>query len=115
MQIGAGLRKLARAEIGGTPRSDPRAYARRSPLAYARAIAGSGVPLQLWWNRTDHVVRAVDQSAPLARRLRRLNPNLPLHTVVGAWPHSADMRPYFMLIPALRKFEWGPVRQVPRP
>ena len=50
-------------------------------------------------------MRAVDQSAPLARRLRRLNPNLPLHTVVGAWPHSADMRPYFMLIPALRKFE----------
>ena len=105
VQIGAGLRKLARAEIGGTPRSDPRAYARRSPLAYARAIARSGVPLQLWWSRTDHVVRAVDQSAPLARRLRRLNPNLPLHTVVGAWPHSADMRPYFMLIPALRKFE----------
>ena len=46
--VGNGLRRLARAEIGGTPRANPRAYAARSPSAYARAIAASGVPLQLW-------------------------------------------------------------------
>jgi pimeloyl-ACP methyl ester carboxylesterase len=102
--LGLGLRRLARDEIGGTPRSAPRAYSRRSPIAYARSLAKSGVPLQLWWSRTDRVVRSADQSVPLARKLRRLNPHAPLHTVVGSWPHSADMRPYFMLIPALKKF-----------
>jgi pimeloyl-ACP methyl ester carboxylesterase len=102
--LGLGLRRLARDEIGGTPRSAPRAYARRSPIAYARALAKSGVPIQLWWSRTDRVVRSADQAVPLARKLRRLNPGAPLHTVVGSWPHSADMRPYFMLIPSLKKF-----------
>jgi hypothetical protein len=102
--LGSGLRRLARREIGGTPASRPRAYARRSPLSYARAIANSGVPLQLWWSRSDRVVRARDQSVPLVRALRRINPDAPLETFVGSWPHSADMRPYFMLIPALRKF-----------
>ena len=102
--LSSGLRELAREEIGGTPRSHPRAYARRSPINYVRAIASSGVPLQLWWSRTDRVVRAADQSVPLARELRRLNPAAPLETVVGSWPHSADMRPFFMLIPALKKF-----------
>lgn len=102
--LGLGLRRLARDEIGGTPRSAPHAYARRSPIAYARSLAKSGVPLQLWWSRTDRVVRSADQSVPLARELRRLNPDAPLHTVAGSWPHSADMRPYFMLIPALKKF-----------
>ncbi|MEN3312095.1 MAG: hypothetical protein V7645_1424 [Actinomycetota bacterium] len=103
--LGFGLRRLAREEIGGTPFNRPRAYARRSPITYARAIASSGVPLQLWWSRTDRVVRSADQSVPLARKLRRLNPVAPLHTVAGSWPHSADMRPYFMLIPALQKFD----------
>jgi hypothetical protein len=102
--LGLGLRRLARDEIGGTPRTAPRAYSRRSPIAYARSLAKSGVPLQLWWSRTDRVVRSADQSVPLVRKLRRLNPHAPLHTVVGSWPHSADMRPYFMLIPALKKF-----------
>jgi pimeloyl-ACP methyl ester carboxylesterase len=108
--IGFGLRRLAREEIGGTPKSLPRAYARRSPITYARAIARSGVPLQLWWSKRDHVVRSQDQSAALARKLRRLNPAAPLHTFVGSWPHSADMRPYFMLIPALKKFDLLPTR-----
>jgi pimeloyl-ACP methyl ester carboxylesterase len=109
--LGFGLRKLAREEIGGTPRSDPRAYARRSPITYARALAKSGVPLQLWWSRNDRVVRSADQSVLLAHKLLRLNPGLPLHTVVGSWPHSADMRPYFMLIPALRKFDLLSIRK----
>jgi hypothetical protein len=103
--IGGGLRAIARAEIGGTPRSHPRAYARRSPITYARAIARSGVPLQLWWSNRDRVVRAGDQAVELARKLRRLNPSAPLETVVGNWAHSDDMRPYYMLIPALKRFE----------
>ena len=103
--IGGGLQAIARAEIGGTPRSHPRAYARRSPITYARAIARSGVPLQLWWSNRDRVVRAGDQAVELARKLRRLNPSVPLETVVGNWAHSDDMRPYYMLIPALKKFE----------
>src|SRR5437870_9668495 len=37
--LGNGLRTLARAEIGGTPWTNPRAYAARSPSAYVRAIA----------------------------------------------------------------------------
>jgi hypothetical protein len=108
--IGSGLRQLARREIGGSPATDLRAYARRSPLSYARAIARSGVPLQLWWSTADRVVRARDQSVPLVRALRRFNPNVQLQTFVGSWPHSADMRPYFMLIPALKKFGLMPVR-----
>jgi pimeloyl-ACP methyl ester carboxylesterase len=103
--IGPGLQRLAREEIGGTPSTHPRAYSRRSPLTYARAIANSGVPLQLWWSRADRVVRARDQSVALVRALRRLNPAAELQTFVGSWPHSADMRPYFMLIPALRRFD----------
>jgi hypothetical protein len=109
--IGSGLRRLAREEIGGTPSTHPRAYARRSPLTYARAIARSGVPLQLWWSRSDRVVSARNQSVALVRALRRLNPATPLQTFVGSWPHSADMRPYFMLIPALRKFDLVGARQ----
>jgi poly(3-hydroxybutyrate) depolymerase len=41
------LRRLAREEIGGTPRQVPEAYAVRSPDHYEVAIARSGVPLQL--------------------------------------------------------------------
>jgi hypothetical protein len=108
--LGRGLRKLARAEIGGTPRSAPRSYARRSPLAYARAIAGAGVPLQLWWSRRDRVVDPRDQSVPFARALRGFHMRASLQTVVGSWPHSADMHPYNMLIPALRRFDLFPSR-----
>jgi hypothetical protein len=103
--IGSGLRKIAREEIGGTPRSNPRAYARRSPIAYARAIARSGVPLQLWWSNRDAVVRASTQALPFARKLQRLRPAADVETYVGSWAHSDDMRPYFMLIPALKKFD----------
>ena len=106
--LGHGLQALARSEIGGTPRSNPRAYELRSPLAYVRAIAASRVPLQLWWSRADRVVAARDQSVPFVRALRRLH--APVYTVVGDWPHAADMRPYYMLIPALRHFGLFPTR-----
>jgi hypothetical protein len=102
--LGGGLQAIAREEIGGTPRSNPRAYAQRSPVTFARAIAKSDVPLQLWWSRKDNVVRAADQSVPFARELRRLNPTAELQTVIGDWAHSDDMHPYYMLLPALKEF-----------
>jgi hypothetical protein len=108
--LGQGLRLKARAEIGGTPSSARRAYARRSPMAYVQPIARSGVPVQLWWSTRDHVVNPRDQSVPFARALRRLHPRAPLHTVVGRWPHSAAMHPYSMLIPALEEFGLFPTR-----
>ena len=108
--LGNGLRIKARAEIGGTPRNAGRAYARRSPMTYARKIARSGVPIQLWWSKRDRVVDPRDQSIPFARALRRLRPRAPLHTVVGRWPHSAAMHPYSRLVPALRVFGLLPTR-----
>jgi len=108
--IGHGLRTLARAEIGGTPRGRPRAYARRSPVTYVRAIAASGVPLQLWWSQADRVVDPRDQSVPFLRALRRVRPSAPIQAEVGSWPHSADMHPYYMLIPALQRFGLYPTR-----
>lgn len=87
------LRRLARAEVGGTPSTAPAAFAERSPITYAAAIAASGVPLQIWWTRTDRiVVHSELQSGLLAARLRALNPDAPLTVVVGAWRHTAVLR-----------------------
>jgi pimeloyl-ACP methyl ester carboxylesterase len=41
---GLWLQQLARIEIGGTPTSNPAAYASRSPIRYAAQIAASGCP-----------------------------------------------------------------------
>jgi poly(3-hydroxybutyrate) depolymerase len=90
---GAAKRKLARREVGGTPSTAAAAYAARSPLTYARAIASSGVPLQIWWTRADRVVvQSRLQSGLLVKRIRKLNPHAPLTEVVGAWRHTAVMR-----------------------
>jgi poly(3-hydroxybutyrate) depolymerase len=87
------LQHLSQIEVGGTPRSDQRGYRLRSPIHYARRIAFSGVPLQVWWSTKDRVV--VDQAAnsgALCTAIRRLNPQAPLMEFVGAWRHSAEMR-----------------------
>jgi poly(3-hydroxybutyrate) depolymerase len=90
---GAAKRKLARREVGGTPSTAAHAYAARSPLDYAQAIASSGVPLQIWWSRTDRVVvQSPLQSGLLVKRIRALNPDAPLKEVVGAWRHTSVMR-----------------------
>lgn len=108
--LGKGLRMKARAEIGGTPRTARRAYARRSPMTYVRKIARSGVPVQLWWSKRDRVVNPRDQSVPFARALRRYGRRATLRTVVGKWPHSAAMHPYSKLVPALTAFGLYPTR-----
>jgi len=56
LRFGGFLQWAAREEVGGTPARDPRAYAKRSPLDDARAIARSGVPLQLWWSTRDREI-----------------------------------------------------------
>jgi poly(3-hydroxybutyrate) depolymerase len=90
---GAAKRKLARREVGGTPSTAAAAYAARSPLTYAREIASSGVPLQIWWTRTDRVVvESPLQSGLLVKRIRQFNPGAPLTEVVGAWRHTAVLR-----------------------
>ncbi|HEX6700231.1 MAG TPA: hypothetical protein VF101_05815 [Gaiellaceae bacterium] len=86
------LRRLARYEIGGPPRADPERYELRSPSDVARAIAFSGVPLELWWSRRDDVVvDEADQSGRLYREIERLNPDAPVREFVGTWAHTAEL------------------------
>ena len=100
---GRSLQELARREVGGVPESVPGAYARRSPINFARAIAFSRVPLQMFWSTADEVV--LDQahnSAALFRRIKELNPDAPVTGVAGSWSHSAGMA--VNLPGALRRF-----------
>jgi poly(3-hydroxybutyrate) depolymerase len=116
LKFGKGLQDLAVDEIGGTPAKDPRAYQIRSPLDWARRIAFSGVPLQIWWSRVDRVV--VDQRAEsgrLYRDIRRLNPLAPVTQVVGTWQHTAEMRAGRRLPLALRQFGLLPSSPRSRP
>jgi dipeptidyl aminopeptidase/acylaminoacyl peptidase len=116
LPLGAALQKLARAEIGGTPASDPRGYARRSPLYYARKIAFSGVPLQIWWSTCDRIVTDErDQSGLLYRLVKRLNPDAPVTDFVGVWAHTTEMKVHGYLPYALSRFNLMPPRPSPPP
>ena len=89
---GVRLQRLARIEIGGTPATAPAAYAARSPIAFVRQLALSGVPLHMWWSLRDRVV--VDQnqeSGRLYRAILRANPEAPVTRWVGRWAHSREM------------------------
>lgn len=93
------LRRLVRVEVGGTPRTDGAAFRLRSPLAQAREIGSSGVPLEIWWSTRDRIV--VDQrrnSGALLDRIRALDPQAPVVGVVGTWKHTAEMW-YFRSLP----------------
>jgi pimeloyl-ACP methyl ester carboxylesterase len=97
------LQELARREVGGVPESYPGAYARRSPINVARAIAFSRVPLQIFWSVADEVVTdQLHHSARLVRRIRELNPSAPVTGMSGNWTHSAGMP--LNLPRALRRF-----------
>jgi len=90
--IGLAKQKLARREIGGTPATVPAKYAARSPLSYARTIAKSCVPVQIWWSKTDEtVLDSAQQSGRMFRTLRRMNPHAPVDEFVGDWPHTEAM------------------------
>jgi len=106
---GRHLQQLARIEFGGTPTTHPGAYAIRSPLYWARQIAFSGVPLQIWWSTQDQVV--VDQaqeSGQLYAEIMRLNPAAPGRAFVGSWAHSMAMRSVALLPIALGGFHLLP-------
>lgn len=99
------LQSAMRREVGGTPAANPKAYAARSPLSLARAIAKSGVPLQIWWSSADKIVTHQEtQSGALFRQLVRLGPTAPLKAYVGRWAHSKEMRASQLLPLALSDF-----------
>jgi poly(3-hydroxybutyrate) depolymerase len=101
---GAGLQRLARQEVGGTPDTHPGAFAERSPINYVRALASVTKPWQLWWSLADQiVVDQVHQSQELYQRVKALNPHAPVEPVTGFWRHSAEMRSTTQLPIALQK------------
>ncbi len=103
--IGPGLRHLARTEVGGAPNKVPKAWAERSPIRYARQIASSCVPLQIWWSVADRIVLDQHrQSGKLFRTLRKLNPDAPVEAYVGYWTHSHEMQAATRLPLALANF-----------
>ncbi len=103
--IGEGLQTLARKEIGGSPETAPVAYASRSPITQARAIAFSCVPLQVWWSTADLIVRdSSRQSGHLLALVQRLNPRAPAEGFVGSWIHTASFRSTSRLPFALARF-----------
>jgi poly(3-hydroxybutyrate) depolymerase len=109
--LGGTLQRLARREVGGTPATAARAYAARSPLAHARQIARSGVPLQVWWSRADRIVVDADlQSGALLDAVRAEGPAAPVLSVEGTWAHTHELR-YDALLPyALARFGLLPSR-----
>jgi pimeloyl-ACP methyl ester carboxylesterase len=102
LRNGATLQRQAQIEIGGTPASNPRGYAARSPMSYVGRLAAGGVPLDIWWSRRDKIV--VDQymeSGRLYRAILRANPKAPVEQFVGTWAHSHEMHPLARLPLAL--------------
>ena len=90
------LQAAMRKEVGGSPVTAPKAYAMRSPLSNARAIASSGVPLQLWWSRTDRIVSDQEhQSGEFFRVLKRLAPcaSVSAYEQLGALEGNEGERP----------------------
>jgi pimeloyl-ACP methyl ester carboxylesterase len=104
-ELGRGLQELCRKEVGGTPETNVVGYALRSPIAYAKKIAFSRVPLQIWWSTNDQVVKdQAHESGALYDRIKHLNPQAPVSRVVGTWSHSAEMTAKTRLPEALRAF-----------
>lgn len=99
---GGGLQRLARVEIGGTPATNPKAYAARSPMSYVRQLATGGVPIDIWWSRRDKiVVNQYMESGRLYRAIVAANPKAPIEQFVGTWAHSHEMHPLARLPLAL--------------
>jgi pimeloyl-ACP methyl ester carboxylesterase len=92
------LRPAISEAVGGTPADVPAAYAARSPLHLAAAIADSGVPLQVWWSSADRIIPS--QSA-LSRALLDRLAGACVVGYEGTWAHSADMRAETLLPAAL--------------
>jgi poly(3-hydroxybutyrate) depolymerase len=114
LRFGDGLQRLARMEVGGTPSTNPIGYEIRSPLNWARRIAFSGVPLQIWWSTRDRTVtNQVHESGRLYRTIKHLNPAAPITQFVGSWAHTTEMRAHGYLPYALARFGLMPSRLAP--
>jgi pimeloyl-ACP methyl ester carboxylesterase len=114
LPLGLGLQHLARVEIGGTPETDPRGYELRSPVDWARKIAFSGVPLQIWWSTQDRIVTDErSESGLLYRLVKRLNPKARVTEFVGDWAHTTEMKAHGYLPYALSRFGLLPPRPGP--
>lgn len=116
LKNGRALQALARKEIGGTPAQVPRAYAVRSPDHYEKAIAASGVPLQLYWSSRDRIIR--DQrleTNQLAIAIDRHAAHDRLWDFHGDWSHTAEMRSDRRLPRALARFGLLPWKDAPTP
>lgn len=88
---GQALQALARLEVGGTPTTHELAFRRRSPAHFAEKIAGSGIPLQMWWSDADEIVTGQEnQSGKLFTDLEALGPTATLEKVTGSWSHTAE-------------------------
>jgi pimeloyl-ACP methyl ester carboxylesterase len=91
--IGRKLQQFVRREVGGIPATVPHEFAERSPLTYAKAIATSGVPLQIWWSRADQIIVHPElHSGKLVKLIRRINPHAPLTVHTGRWVHTHPLR-----------------------
>lgn len=91
--IGRTLQSFVRREVGGTPATAPKQFAERSALTYARAIATSGVRLQIWWSHADKVIVHPElHSGKLAKLIRQINPNAPDTVHTGSWVHTHVLR-----------------------
>jgi pimeloyl-ACP methyl ester carboxylesterase len=113
---GRNLQANLRRETGGTPASQPAAYAARSALAQARSIASSGVRVQLWWSSRDRIVfDQRHQTGALYRALRRLAPCAPVSAYRGEWAHSHELRASALLPFALADFGLLPRPRRPLP
>lgn len=103
--IGYALQKFASREVGGTPQTAPSKYAARSPLSYAKNIARSCVPIQIWWSRNDTtVVDSWKQSGRLFRQIRKANGHAPVAAYIGYWHHAKAFRAARYLPNALARF-----------
>jgi pimeloyl-ACP methyl ester carboxylesterase len=99
-----GIQSLARLEFGTPPRGNLEYWQDRSPIVYARRIAFSGVPLQIWWSTRDQVVHdQAEHSGLLYLRIKRMNPRAHVGQIVGTWPHCAEMYWNTRLPEALRR------------
>jgi hypothetical protein len=92
-QMPNGLRDwqpLMRLEVGGTPSQVPVAYAARSPIAHVRAIASSGVPLEVWWSVRDRAVPTIPgtQAQGFITELAEARPRAIVCQRVGWWVHG---------------------------
>ena len=113
---GAQLQRLARLEVGGTPRTIPGAYAARSPDRYVHAIAGSHVPVQLYWSQRDGVIKRQQRAvAKFAAAIGRHHGSSCLLVYRGDWQHAAEMRRHRQLGPALERLGLLPSNLASRP